>query len=333
MKLIIPMAGRGTRVRPHSHVTPKPLLSVRGSSMVARIVDTFERVLPEAIDEGVFVLGPDFPEAVRDQLRDICKSRGMKASFAVQREALGTGHAVYAATDYLSGSGIIVFADTLFDMEPLDDLGQADLIAWVKIVDDPSRFGVAVRDGDRVVGFVEKPKELISNEALIGIYYVADLGEMNRVLTDLMQNDRKSHRGEYELTDAMDDLLKEGKVFHTASVSEWLDCGTIPALKETTWRILEKEQDGIQGDVELCTLIEPVYIAPGARVKRSTLGPNVSIEEGAVVEDSVLSQTIVFAHGHVSDSCLKDSIVGQFAEVRGVSARANVGDHSTLDTI
>jgi glucose-1-phosphate thymidylyltransferase len=301
--------------------------------MVARIVDTFARVLPEAIDEGIFVLGPDFPESVRDQLRAICEARGMKASFAIQYEALGTGHAVYAATEYLSGSGVIVFADTLFDMDPLNDLGDADVIAWVKIVDDPSRFGVAVREGDRVVGFVEKPKELISKEALIGIYYVADLGEMNQVLADLINDERKSHRGEYELTDAMDDLLKRGKIFHTASVSEWLDCGTIPALMDTTWRILEKESDGIKGRLDDCTIIEPVYIAPGAHAARSVLGPNVSLEEGAVVEDSVLSRTIVFSNGRVSDSRLEDSLVGQFAEVKGQVARANIGDHSTLEPV
>ncbi len=333
MKLIIPMAGRGTRVRPHSHVTPKPLLSVRGESMVARIVDTFARVLPEPISEGVFVLGPDFSESIREQLREICKARGMKASFPIQHEALGTGHAVYAATDYLSGSGVIVFADTVFDMEPLSDLGDADVIAWVKIVDDPSRFGVAVREGDRIVRFVEKPRELISNEALIGIYYVADLGVMNRVLAAMIKDGRKSGRGEFELTDALDDMLKEEKVFRTASVTEWLDCGTIPALKETTWRILAKEQDGLQGDVESCSVIEPVYVAAGARVSRSVIGPNVSIEAGAVVEDSVLTNTIVFANGVVQHSRLEDSIVGQHAEVRNQSVRANIGDHSTLEGV
>ena len=301
--------------------------------MVGRIVDTFDRVLPQPIEEGVFVLGPDFPESVREQLREICDARGMTASFAIQHEALGTAHAVHAARDYLSGSGVIVFADTLFDMEPMDDLGDADVIAWVKIVDDPSRFGVAVREGDRVVGFVEKPKELISKEALIGIYYVADLGEMKRALDTLIDDDRKSHRGEYELTDAMDDLLKEGKVFRTASVSEWLDCGTIPALKDTTWRILEKEQNRVLGELVDCTVHEPVYVAPGARAVRSVLGPNVSLEAGSVVEDSELKSTIVFASGRVTDSRLEDSIVGQFADVRGQAVRANVGDHSTLEPL
>ena len=330
MKLVIPMAGRGTRVRPHSHVTPKPLIAVRGESMVARIVDTFARVLPDPITEGVFILGPDFGENIRDQLREICARRDMKATFAVQDVALGTGHAVYAAEKHLSGSGVVVFADTLFDMDPVSDLSGADVIAWVKIVDDPSRFGVAVRDGDRVIRFVEKPQELISNEALIGIYYVADLGRLRRILSDLIEQDRKSYRGEYELTDAFDDMLQQQMVFKTSTVSEWLDCGTIEALKETTWRILEKEADGVEGEVLECTIIPPVYVGPGARIEKSVIGPHVSVEAGAIVTESVLSQTIVFADATVDRCVLDNSVVGRHAEVRGQAASANVGDHSVV---
>lgn len=333
MKLIIPMAGRGTRVRPHSHVTPKPLLNVRGKSMVARIVDTFGRVLPDPITEGVFILGPDFSEGIRDQLREICSKRDIKASFAVQHEALGTGHAVFAAEEHLSGNGVVVFADTLFDMDPLDDLSGADVIAWVKVVDDPSRFGVAVREGDRVVGFVEKPKELISNEALIGIYYIADLKELRTVLSSLISNDRKSHRGEYEITDAFDDMLKEGRIFRTSTVTEWLDCGTIPALKETTWRILEKEKDGVEGEVVNSTIIEPVYIGTGAKVKDSVVGPNASVESDATVSSSVIRNSIVFAHAKVDRCVLEESVIGQNASVSGQAGSANVGDHSTLNNI
>ena len=148
MKLIVPMAGRGTRVRPHSHVTPKPLLSVKGRSIVERIVDTFARVLPEVPDEGVFVLGPDFGQEIRDQLTQICEARDMTANFAVQRQAEGTAHAVGCAGDHLEGDGIVVFADTLFEINEDVDLGDSDVVVWVKEVDDPSRFGVAVRDGE-----------------------------------------------------------------------------------------------------------------------------------------------------------------------------------------
>ncbi|HET6569061.1 MAG TPA: sugar phosphate nucleotidyltransferase [Rhodothermales bacterium] len=139
MKLIIPMAGRGTRVRPHSHVTPKPLLNVKGKSMVERIIDTFVAVLPRGLDEAVFILGPDFGEDVRRQLTDICEKNNIQSHFRVQDKAQGTAHAVICADDRLEGEGIVVFADTLFGMEPGVNLEDADVIAWVKHVDDPSR--------------------------------------------------------------------------------------------------------------------------------------------------------------------------------------------------
>ena len=331
MKLIIPMAGRGTRVRPHSHVTPKPLLPVKGKSMVERIVDTFNRVLPRHLDTGVFVLGPDFGEEIRAQLRDICARHHMTAHFAVQPMAEGTAHAVYCAGDHLEGEGIVVFADTLFEMEPGIDLEGADVVMWVKEVDDPRRFGVAVREGDRVVALVEKPSEPISHEALIGIYYVRDLAVLRRYIQQLIDQDIRGHGGEFQLTDAFDRMLKDGYVFKTATVTEWLDCGTIEALMETTRYFLHKERDTLrQGTVENSIVHEPVYVGPGARVVDSVVGPNVSIEAGAEVRGAVVRDSILFAHARVEGAVLADSLVGQHAEVRGQPQRLNIGDHSTV---
>ena len=331
MKLIIPMAGRGTRVRPHSHVTPKPLLPVKGRTMVERIVDTFNSVLPRNLDSGVFVLGPDFGADVREKLSGICDSHGMEAHFAVQERAEGTAHAVYCAGDQLEGEGIIVFADTLFDMEPGIDLGDADVVAWVKEVDDPSRFGVAVREGERITAFVEKPQQLISREALIGIYYVKDLAQVKDAISHLIENDIRGHGREFQLTDAFDYLLKQGKKFTTASVTEWLDCGTIPALVDTTKHILAKESDSLrEGEASNSIIIEPVYIGPGAKVVDSVVGPNVSVEANARIERSVVKDSIVFGDARVSDAVLADSLVGHHAEVAERPRSINVGDHSTL---
>jgi glucose-1-phosphate thymidylyltransferase len=333
MKLLIPMAGRGTRVRPHSHVTPKPLISVKGRSMVERIVDTFTEVLPTGLDEGVFVLGPDFGDEIRDQLQDICDRHDMTAHFPVQEEALGTAHAVGAAGEHLDGEGIVVFADTVFDMEPGVDLEDADVVAWVKHVDDPSRFGVAVREGERVVRLVEKPEEPISHEALIGIYYVKDLARLAGEIDDLIERGERGKGGEYQLTDALDGMLQDGAVFKTASVTEWLDCGTIPALMHTTKHILTKEHDDLHhGTVTNSIIHDPVYIGPGAVVTDSIVGPNVSIEAGAEVQGSIVRESIVFAEAQVHNAMLDDSLVGRHAEVWGTPRRANVGDHSTLGT-
>lgn len=331
MKLIVPMAGRGTRVRPHSHVTPKPLLHVKGVSIVERIVDMFARVLPEVPDEGVFVLGPDFGEEIRDQLRDICERHDMTARFAVQHTAEGTAHAVGAAGEYLEGNGVVVFADTLFAMDETVDVGDADVIAWVKHVDDPRRFGIAVRDGERVTKLIEKPEDPVSNEALIGIYYVKNLADLHDEINYLIDNDVRGKGGEFQLTDAMDRLLQAGKVFKTASVSAWMDCGTIPALLETTGKILDRESDDLRhGTVEDSVIHDPVYIGPGATVKDSVVGPHVSIEAGAEVSGSILRDSIVFSDGRVEQSVLRDSIVGRSAVAEGKARVVNIGDHSEI---
>ncbi|MEQ9103973.1 MAG: sugar phosphate nucleotidyltransferase [Rhodothermales bacterium] len=331
MKLIIPMAGRGTRVRPHSHVTPKPLLPVCGKSMVERIVDTFSAVLPRPITDGVFILGPDFGQDVRDELTAICARHHARAHFTVQEKAQGTAHAVACANEHLDGEGIVVFADTLFFMEPGVDLSGADVVAWVKHVDDPSAYGVAVREGDRIVRLVEKPKELISTEALIGIYYCRELRELGDAIQHLFDENLTGVGGEYQLTDAFDRLLKQDKVFKTASVTEWLDCGNIPALLETTKVILRHEAHAPDAARVNGTVIhEPVFLGPGAHLEGGEVGPYVSVESGATVRNATVRNSVVFADALVENSELEASFVGRNAEVQRFSGRLNIGDHSTV---
>lgn len=332
MKLIVPMAGRGTRVRPHSHVTPKPLLKVRGRSIVERIVDTFSRVLPDPPDEGVFVLGPDFGSEIRDQLTDICEERGIDPHFPVQHEALGTAHAVACAEEHLHGQGVVVFADTLFELTEEVTLGDADVVAFVREVDDPRRFGIAVRDGEQVTQLIEKPEDPVSKEALIGIYYIRELADVKTEIDYLIENDLKGKGDEYHLTDALDRRLQKNDLFTTANVDAWMDCGTIPALLETTGRVLERESDGThQGTVEDSVIHEPVYIGPNATVENAVIGPHVSVEEGATVSNSVVRESIVFAEGEVENAVLTDSIVGRQAVANGQVQSVNIGDHSELN--
>ena len=332
MKLIIPMAGRGTRLRPHTHVTPKPLMPVRGTSMVERIIDTFSSTLPRGFDEAVFILGPDFGQPVRDRLTSISEARGMTAHFGVQETALGTAHAVAQAADHLDGECVVVFADTLFYMDETPNLDASDAVIWVKHVEDPSRFGVVVKDeNDHITDFVEKPSEPISNEAIIGIYYVKDGATLKREIQYLMDHNVTGHGDEYQLTDALDRMLKGGAVFKTASVTEWLDCGTIPAIKDTSKVILDKEETGEkEGTVENSTLIEPVYLGPNARIVDSVVGPYAAVHGGAEIANSVVKNTIVFGDARIDDSALDDALVGQHAVVKGFSGRLNIGDHATV---
>ena len=329
MKLIIPMAGRGTRLRPHTHVTPKPLLPVVGVPMVERIVNTFTEVLPRPLTEGIFVLG-DFPSEVNDQLAAICARHGMKASFVYQDEALGTGHAVYCARDFLEGEIITVFADTVFTIDEAVSLEGADVVAFVKWVEDPRRFGVVMKQGDQITGFVEKPTEIISHEALIGIYYVQKGEHLRHALRHIIENEVTGHGSEYQLTDAFDYLIKEGSVIKTAQVTDWLDCGTIEALMDTSRFLLNRPGEARNlGVVEESVVIDPVFIGEGAVVRHSILGPNVVVEAGAEITNSIVRDSLIFSGARVQTAHLMESLVGRNASLVGPLQKVNVGDHSS----
>jgi len=329
MKLIVPMAGRGTRLRPHTHVTPKPLLPVVGRTMVERIVETFAGAIGD-FEEAVFILGPDFGDDVRAQLSEICQRFGFPASFAVQAKAEGTAHAVAMAGDKLDGECVLVFADTLFAMDAGPDL-DADAVVWVMEVEDPSRFGVVVKDGETIREFVEKPETPISNEAIVGIYYVREGQRLRTEIDRLMADDVRGKGGEFQLTDALDAMLKDGAVFKTAAVTAWLDCGTIPAIKETSQLVLGLDgENRKEGTVENSQIIEPVFIGEGAVIRDSVVGPFAAIHGGATITESAVRNTIVFGDAAIEGSALDGSLVGHSADVRGFAGTLNIGDHATV---
>src|SRR6056297_4170340 len=330
MKLIIPMAGRGTRVRPHSHTVPKPLLPVAGKMIVERIVETFARTLDRNIDEIVFILGPDFGQEIKDALKAMSDRQNAKATFRVQETAEGTAHAVYCAEQDLEGECIIVFADTIFDMEGKVSVEDADSVIWLKEVDDPSRFGVAVEDDGQITDFVEKPSEPISNLAIIGVYYFKEGENLKKEIKYLLDNDIRGHGGEYQLTDALDRLLKDNKVFKKATVDEWLDCGTLPAWLETTGEILEKENPKF-GTYDNSTIHPPVFIGEGVEIKNSEIGPNVSIEKGTKISDSTLSQSIIQENAELEGCNLNGSTIGNHASLKNATGKLHVGDHSIIE--
>lgn len=329
MKLIIPMAGRGTRVRPHSHTTPKPLLPVAGTMIVERIVETFARTLDRTIDEIVYILGPDFGREIKETLKEMSERHDAKATFRVQDRALGTAHAVSCAEEDLSGEVIIVFADTIFDSKEKVTVDDADSVIWLKEVEDPSRFGVAVLEGDSITDFVEKPSEPISNLAIIGVYYFKEGEDLKREIQYLLDNNITGHGSEYQLTDALDRLLKDGKVFKKATVDEWLDCGTLPAWLETTGEILAKENHSY-GSYDDTRIIPPVFIGKDVKISGSTIGPSVSIESGSVIRNSEIKNSIIQSNASLSGCNLNGSTVGNHAELEDSSGEVHVGDHSIL---
>jgi len=331
MKLIIPMAGRGTRVRPHSHTTPKPLLPVAGTMIVERIVETFSRTLDRTIDEIVYILGPDFGRDIRRRLSEMSERHQAKATFRVQEVALGTAHAVYRAEKELDGEVIIIFADTIFDSYEKVSLEDADSVIWLKEVENPSRFGVAVHKGDTITDFVEKPSEPISNLAIIGVYYFKEASELKDEIQYLLDHNIKGHGDEFQLTDALDRLLKAGKIFKKATVDEWLDCGTLPAWLDTTGKILEKEQHEFNADAYPDSILQPpVYIGEGVEITGSKIGPYVSIESGSKIKDSSVSNTIIQHNASIRACDLKESTIGNQIEIEGHKGTVHLGDHSVV---
>ena len=324
------MAGRGTRLRPHTHTTPKPLLPIAGTMMVERIVKTFSETLEKPIEEIAFVLG-DFGAAVEQQLRDMAARFNAKGSIYYQHQALGTAHAVYCAKDSIQGEVIVAFADTLFNTDGIVKMEDADAAIWLKEVENYQSFGVALMEEGRITGFVEKPKEPVSKHAIIGVYYFKDGEALRAELTNIVENDLKSPRGEYELTDAIDTLLASGKVFRPATVQEWLDCGTIQNWLDTTFHVLKTDATPASAVVHNgCTIHEPVFIGPGVTLENSTIGPNAVIEQGAVVRNSTVQNSIINSQAQVDDAALDNSSVGAFAKVKGYSGSLQIGDHSLV---
>jgi len=331
MKLIIPMAGRGTRVRPHSHTTPKPLLPVAGKMIVERIVETFGRTLDRSIDEIVFILGPDFSQDIKDQLSAMCDRQNAQATFRVQHTAEGTAHAVYCAEEDLSGECIIVFADTIFDMEGSVSIEDSDAIIWLKEVDDPSRFGVAVEKDGQITDFVEKPDEPISNLAIIGVYYFKEAGDLKTEIEYLLEHDVRGHGGEFQLTDALDRLLKNGNVFRKATVDEWLDCGTLPAWRETSGVIVEKEASEIEDhQFNNTTIHHPVYIGDDVELDNCEVGPHASIGEGSRLKNTTIKNSLIQGTSTLENCHIEDSTIGRHVELKNVDQQVHLGDHTKI---
>ncbi len=331
MKLIIPMAGRGTRVRPHSHTTPKPLLPVAGKMIVERIVETFVRTLDRTIDEIVFVLGPDFGQEIKDTLATMCERHNAKPTFRVQHTAEGTAHAVYCAEEDLEGECIIVFADTIFDMEGKVSVEDADSVIWLKEVEDPSRFGVAVHEGEKITDFVEKPSEPISKLAIIGVYYFKEGAQLKKEIEYLLENDVRGHGGEFQLTDALDRLLKDGKVFKKATVDEWLDCGTLPAWLETSGMVVEKEAADIdESRFKETKIIQPVYIGDNVELENCIIGPHASIASGCSLKNSTVKNSLIQESTTLENCTIENSTIGKHVELKDVKQEVHVGDHSKV---
>ncbi|MCP4520503.1 MAG: NTP transferase domain-containing protein [Cytophagales bacterium] len=333
MKIVIPMAGRGTRLRPHTLTTPKPLIPIAGKAIVHRLVEDLARLCSEPIEEIGFIIG-DFGDEVKEELKEIAIEVGASCKIYTQDKALGTAHAILCAEESLDGNVIVAFADTLFNANFKLDTDQ-DSIIWVQQVEDPSAFGVVKLGNDNAItDFVEKPKDFVSDLAIIGIYYFKDGENLKNELQYLVDNDITSG-GEYQLTAALENMKNKGLRFVTGQVTEWLDCGNKDATVHTNQRYLEyiKDTKLIDDSVENnnSVIIPPVYLGKNVKLNNSVVGPHVSIGDGSSVDNSIISNTIVQKDTIINNAVLENSMLGNKVCFEGRSAQsASIGDFNTV---
>lgn len=334
MNIIIPMAGMGKRMRPHTLTTPKPLIPIAGKPMVQRIVEDIMATAGEAVNEIVFIINPAFGADVEKNLVQVAESLGAKGRIAYQEQPLGTAHAILQAKDSLEGPVFIAFADTLFNANFHIDPSK-DAIIWTQRVDDPSNFGVVKLAADSSIeAFVEKPKDFVSDLAIIGVYYFRDGARLRKEMQRLIDEDIKD-KGEYQLTDAMDHMLNNGVRFFTDQVEEWLDCGNYSATVYTAGRILDlKHSIGENfhtesAIIESSVIIPPCYLGPDVVVKNSVVGPNVSLEKGSRIENARVSDTIVGEFSVISNTVVKSSLIGKYVNYNEKPRELSLGDFSS----
>jgi glucose-1-phosphate thymidylyltransferase len=325
MKVIIPLAGKGTRLRPHTHVTPKPMLRIAGKPVMDYVMDDV-RALGN-VEQVVYITG-HLKEKVEAHARD---DIALPAVFVEQEVQDGTAGAVALARPYVDQPVLIIFVDTIFDADlSVVNTTDADGIIWTKEVEDYQRFGVVVTDADgHMTRIVEKPSEPISRRANIGLYYVRNWQLLYEAIDHVLAGPK--NKGEYYLTDAFQYMIDRGAKIKVVDVQGWYDAGEIGTLLDTNRTMLEHGRARRPADLgPTARVVEPVYIEDGVTITDSTVGPNVSLSAGTVVERSELRDAIVGANSRVADCRLHGALVGDHVRLEGVAGSANVGDHSTV---
>jgi glucose-1-phosphate thymidylyltransferase len=326
VQVIIPLAGKGTRLRPHTHLVPKPLLKVAGRPVMDWVMDRLEAL---DVSELIFITGH-----LKEQVEQYARARYRWPSrFIEQKVQDGTAGAINLARPHVAEPVLIIFVDTVFEADlTLTRTSTADGIIWAKEVDDYQRFGVVVTDRQGyMTRIVEKPREPVSRLANIGLYYIRDTRTLWQGIDHVLA--QPPNRGEYFLTDAFQYMIDQGKRIQTAEVGGWYDCGTLEAIIETNETLLRQgaaRRPSLGSDV---TVHEPVYIEDGARIERSVIGPNVSIENGTTVADSRLSHTIVGRECELRNVRLTRTMLGNHVRLREAAGSASLGDHAEFSGV
>ena len=324
MKVIIPLAGKGTRLRPHTHVTPKPMLRVAGQPVMQYIVNDLKKL--KGIDEVVYITG-HLKEKVEEYARAALPIRSV---FIEQKVQDGTAGAVALARPHVDAPVLIIFVDTIFDADlSVIDRTDADGIIWTKEVEDYQRFGVVVTDANGfMTRIVEKPKEPISKRANIGLYYIRNWKLLYEGIDHVLAAPKNN--GEWYLTDAFQYMIDHGAKIKVLDVAGWYDAGKLDTLLETNRVMLEKGRARRPAVPAGSAVIDPVYVEDGVTIENSTIGPNVSISSGATIRGSTLRDTIVGVKSTIVGCDLSASLIGDEVALEGVRGTVTIGDHSEV---
>ncbi len=330
LKIVIPMAGLGTRLRPHTWSKPKQLISVAGKVVLDHVLDTLS-TLPDPQDIELVAIVGYLGEQIEDYIQE--HHPEIKAHYVVQENPRGQSHAIHLARQYLDGPMLMVFADTLIETD-LSFLAreQAEAVVWVKPVPDPRRFGVVrVGEDGLVARMVEKPQDMDLNLAVVGFYYFQDSQDLLSAIDEQMQRDLQL-KGEYYLVDAVNIMLERGLKMRPEEVDVWLDAGTSQALLETNRYLLDNGRSNC--DAESCqdrnVIIPPVFIHPTVSLEHSIIGPHVSLGAGCVVQNSIIRDSILEDEAHVVGGILEGSLIGRRAQIHRRTSVINAGDQTVV---
>jgi len=323
----------GKRLRPHTLTIPKPLIPIAGRPIVQWLVTDIVKLTAEKVDNIGFVISRNFGEKIEDDLLKIASELGSNGKIYYQDEPLGTAHAIYCAKELLDEKTIVAFADTLFQADFILDT-EKDAIIWVQQVEDPSQFGVIqLNDEQEIIDFVEKPREKISDLAIIGIYYFKHGSDLKREIAQLIRDDLKDS-GEYQLTRVLKTLQKKGTHFYPGRVDKWLDCGNKVATVETHKAYLGfiKENNLISSSAKITNsvVIPPVYLGENVQLNNSVIGPFVSIGENSKIFESRVQNSIIQNDNHIKNANLANSMLGNFVTYEGKTTDLSVGDYNTI---
>lgn len=330
MKIIIPMAGKGSRLRPHTLTIPKPLIAVAGKPIVQRLVEDLAASYNGKIEEVAFITG-EFGADVEEQLIHIAKNIGAKGTIYKQDVPLGIAHAIGCAAESLEGNVIVAFADTLFRANFRFN-PEEDGIIWTQKVEDPSSFGVVKINQENVItDFIEKPQHFVSNLAIVGIYYFRDGALLRKNIETLIENNIKL-RGEYQLTSVLEMMKDAGLRFRTSSIDEWIDCGNKEAVVHANQRILDIKKNEPMISATAMTgnavIIQPCFIGDNVVIKNSVIGPFVSIGKNTHIENAIIKNSVVGDETLIQDANLANCMIGNFVEYKGRQSELSISDYS-----